>query len=96
MSHQHERAGEFGEAFLEHFQRRDVEVVGGLVEQQEIGGLEHEPGDVHAGALATREPRHRQRELIRPEEEALGPGGHVEWAALIDDAVGLGRQRAAQ
>ena len=91
-----ERAGELGEALLEHLERRDVEIVGGLVEQQQVGGLEHEAGEVHAGALAAREPRHRQRELLGPEEEALGPGGDVQRAPLVDDAVGLGRERAAQ
>ena len=36
---QHERAGEIGEAVFEHFEGGDVEIVGGLVEQQQVGGL---------------------------------------------------------
>src|SRR5207245_2312409 len=43
-----ERAIEFGEAVLEDLERRDVEVVGGLVEDEEIGGLAHQARDEDA------------------------------------------------
>ncbi len=34
--------GKLEQALLEHLERRDVEIVGRLVEHQEIGRLEHE------------------------------------------------------
>jgi hypothetical protein len=34
-----------------HLEGRDVEIVRGLVEEQEIGRLQHEAGDVHARPL---------------------------------------------
>ena len=87
---------ELGQAVLQHLERRDVEVVGGLVEDQQVGGLAHQPRDQDAGLLAAGEAADRQLELLGPEQEALGPRGHVDAAALVDDGVALGRQRAAQ
>ena len=97
VGHQHQGAGELGEAVLEHLQRGDVEIVGGLVEEQEVGRLEHEPGDECTRARSPPDSRETgSAELLGSEEEALGPGGHVERATLIEDAIGLGRQRAAE
>ena len=78
---QHERAGELGEALLEHLERRDVEVVGRLVEDQQVGRLAHQPGDEDAGLLAARQVADRHVELLGPEQEALGPGGDVDRTA---------------
>ena len=55
MRHQHQRAGKFGEAVFQHFERGDVEIVGRLVEQQQVGGLQHQARDQHARLLAARE-----------------------------------------
>ena len=37
-----ERAGVFEQRLFEDLERGDVEVVGGFVEQQQVGGLEHQ------------------------------------------------------
>ena len=53
MAHQHEGAGELEQGLLENIERRDVEVVGGLIEDEQVGRLEHHPGEDDPGALAS-------------------------------------------
>ena len=48
-------AGERDERVLEGAEGVDVEVVGGLVEQQQVGAAPQQPGEVHPVALAPRE-----------------------------------------
>ena len=91
-----QRAGKVEEILFEDFERGDVEVVGGLVEQQNVGGLEHEFGDENAGALAAGEVADGLVELFAGEEEAGGPTGYVDGAALVDDAVAFRGQGAAE
>ncbi len=55
MCDEDERAGKLEKVLFEDFKRGDVEVVGGLVEEEDVGGLEHELGDEDAGALAAGE-----------------------------------------
>jgi hypothetical protein len=45
VSDQDQGAGKFGQTFLEHVQGRNVQIVGGFVEQEDVGGLEHQPGN---------------------------------------------------
>ncbi len=91
---QDERARELEQALLEHLERRDVEVVGRLVEDQQVGGLEHQPREQDARLLAAREPADRRVELLGAEQEALRPRGDVDAAALEDHRVPVGRERA--
>jgi hypothetical protein len=91
-----ERAGVFEQALFEDLEGGDVEVVGGLVEQEDVGGFEHEFGDEDAGALAAAEPFDGLVELLAGEEEFGGVAGDVDDPALIDDGVGVGRERAAE
>src|SRR3954454_8413467 len=51
----HGAAGELEERVLERLQRLDVQVVGGLVEQQQVAALFEGEGEVQAVALTTRE-----------------------------------------
>ena len=70
MGDEDESARKFEERLLEDFERGDVEVVGGLVEDKDVGGLQHEAGDEDAGALAAAEPLDGLVELLAGEEEA--------------------------
>jgi len=88
-----EGARELEQALLEDLEGRDVEVVRRLVEEQQVGRLEHQPGEHRAGLLAAGEPAHRGLELLGAEEEALRPPGHVHAAPLEDDRVAVGSQR---
>ena len=96
VGHQHEPALELGERVLEHLERRDVQVVGGLVEDEQVGGLAHEARDQDARLLAAREPADRHLELLGPEQKALGPRGDVDGAALPGEGVALGGEGAAE
>ena len=86
---QHDRAGEVGEGLFENFQRRDVEVVGRFVEQQDVGFGEHEAGDEYAGLFSAGEFADGAVELLVGEEEAFGVGGDVDEFAVVEDGVGV-------
>lgn len=52
MAHQKERARVIHQQLLEQFQGLDIQVVGGFVEHQDIGGTGKEPGQQQTIALA--------------------------------------------
>src|SRR5437667_181150 len=62
VADQHQRAGEIRQTVLQHFQRRNVEVVGRLVEQQQVGRLEHQLRDADARLFAARQAAHENLE----------------------------------
>ncbi len=86
---QHQGAGEIGEAVFEDFEGGNVEVVGGLVEQQDVGGLQHEAGDQDARLLAAGEAGHGTVQLPGIEEKTLGPSGDVDGPVLEDDGIAV-------
>ena len=66
MADQDDRAGEAGDEFLQQVQRLHVEVVGRLVEHQQVGrprqhARQDQPRPLAAGKLA-----HRRARLLRP------------------------------
>ena len=73
MGHEDEGARELEQALLEHLEGRDVEVVRGLVEEQQVGGLEHQPGEHRARLLAAREPAHRRSRAARSGRGSASP-----------------------
>jgi len=85
----HHGAGEIEEAFLQHFQGGDIEIVGGLVEEKRVGLAQHEPGDKQPCLFAAGKAVHGQIELLGAQGEALGPGDHVDGLAPVDDAVAV-------
>ncbi len=93
---QDERALEFEQGFFEDLEGGNVEVVGGLVEQENVGGLKHEARDEDAGALASAEAADGLVELLGGEEKTVCPGGDVDDAILEDDGVGVRCEGAAQ
>ncbi len=50
----------------------DVEVVGGLVEQEDVAAREQNPGQLHAAALAARQHIQGQVETIGGQTETYG------------------------
>src|ERR1019366_2266534 len=95
MRHQNERTGEVDQAFFQNLQGRNVEVVGGFVEQENVGGLEHELRDQDAGAFASGKAAYGLAELLAGEEESRRPSGDVNYAIAIDDGIAVGCERAA-
>ncbi len=71
------------QVLLQPANRVDVEVVGGLVEQQHVGGAQQEAGEDHPHAPATGQLPHRTAGVLGPEAEAA------------EDAFGLGLQGVA-
>ena len=69
---QHDRRVEPGERLLEPFQGGDVEVVGGLVEQQHVGAGGQRPRQRRARQLAPGEGVQRALEVLVAEAEPVG------------------------
>ena len=96
MRDQHERAGKVDQVFFENFERRNVEVVGRLVEQQKVGRLKHELRDQDARAFASGKASNGLTELLAGEEESRRPSSDVNDAVAKDDGIAVGSKRAAQ
>ena len=77
MAHQHQGTGELRQAVLKHFQRRDIQIVGRLIEQQEVGRLKHQLGDANARLLTPGKVANRHIQMLWLEEELLCPGRDV-------------------
>ena len=93
---QHQRAAIFEQAFFEYLEGRNVEIVGGLIEQKHIGGLKHELRDQHARPFASGEAADGLIELLAGEQESCRPRRDVNHAVLIDHGIAVRSQRAAQ
>src|SRR5207302_8500401 len=96
MGHQYESAGKVSKAFFEYLQRPDVQIIGRLVQQQDVGGLEHEPGQKNARLLAAGQIADGQFQLLLAKEETPGPGCDVIRPAPIEHHLGIGRKSLTQ
>ncbi len=94
MRDQDERTAEFEQALFEDFQGGDVEVVGGLIQQKNVGRLQHELSNQHTGAFASGKPLDGLVELFAAKQEFGGPGCNVNDAILIDNRIPFGSERA--
>jgi hypothetical protein len=89
MGDQDQGPGEFLQAVLQDIERRDIQVVGWFVKQQNIGGLSHQAGDQDTGLLAAGELTDRGFQLIGAKEEFFGPGDHMQGSPLVDDGIAI-------
>src|SRR5260370_32087909 len=96
MRDQYERAGKMDQAFFQNFERQKVEVVRRLVEQENVGGLEHELRDQDAGLFASGKATDGLAELLACEQEPGRPSGYVNYAIPIHDGIAVRRERPAQ
>ena len=76
MRHDHHRCREVGDGPLEPLHGLEVEVVGGLVEQQHLWATGDGPGQGCAGEFAARQAGQRAVELIVRQAEAAGAALH--------------------
>ena len=96
MGHQHESAWKVSKAFFENLQRSDVQIVGRLIQQQHVGGLQHEPGEKNARLLTAGQIADGQFQLFLAKKEALRPGCDVIRPAAIEHHLGIWRQGLSQ
>jgi len=87
VRNQHQRAGEIFYAVFQYLEGLDVQVVGGLVQEQEVGRLEHQLRYEHAGLLAAGKPAHGEVQLLRAEQEAVRPFVHVDEISLVQNVL---------
>ena len=87
VAHHQQRAAVPHELLLQHLQGLDVQVVGGLVKDQQVGGLGQEPGQDDAVALAAGQGGHRTQGALGAEKETLEIAHHVARPAVDEDVV---------
>ena len=87
MRHDHGAARERQQRLLERAQRVDVEVVGGLVEQQQVAALAQKLGQMQTVALAPGELRDLLLLVRAPEVEAGDVGAAVYGAIAEADLI---------
>src|ERR1700683_449913 len=96
MRYQNERAAELQQAFLQNIERWDVEVVGGFIEQKDIGGLQHELSNQDSCTFAARKPAYRVIQLLAFKQKLCRPRSYLGHPVLIYNGIAFGRQSAAQ
>ena len=97
VRHEQHRALEAGQGVEQHVLGGEVQVVGGLVEHQEIGRIQHHPRDHEPRLLAAREGADLlvhvvARELERPSQAAQHADGFVREVLpqlLFDGQIGV-------
>ena len=72
---------------LEQFQRLDVEIVGRLVEHQDVGRPREEPGQQQPVALAARQRLDRRQRALAREQKIREVADDVPRLAVDDDRV---------
>ncbi len=96
MRDQHQGAGEVEQCFLKNLERGNVEVVGRLVEDEDVGGLEHQASDQDTRAFPATEPFDGLIELLAREEEPGRVACDMNNPILIHNRIGIGCESAAQ
>ena len=87
MADEEQRARIGGEHLLEEVEGLEVEVVGRLVEDEEVGRAGERAGEHQPSALAAGERLHRRPRLLGAEEEVLHVADDVARLAADDDRI---------
>ncbi len=85
MAHEQDGAGVDAEGVLEHVTARQVEVVGRLVEDQQVDRIAHRLGEGEPGPLATRQLTDLAFDGVAPEAERAEHGAVVAVLRLLAD-----------
>src|SRR5450756_569435 len=93
VRHEDDGAREVREAVLEDLKRREVEVVRGLVEDEQVRLLQHEPREEQPALLAAREATHLHVLLLLLEQEPVEVAPDVDERAAVIDVVPFGADR---
>jgi hypothetical protein len=76
-----------GQHLLQEIEGFEIEIVGGLVEDQEVRRLRQRAGEHQPAALAAGQRLHRRARLLGAEEEVLHVADDVAALAADDDRV---------
>ncbi len=87
MRDKHEGAGKLQKAFFQHVQSRNIQIIGRLIENEQVRRLEHQPGNQQPCLLSTGQPGYGQVQLFRTKEKSFCPGDQMNRPILIDDRV---------
>ena len=85
MRNENESAGKFQQALLENFQGRDVQIVRGFIQQQDVRGLQHQLSDQDASSLAAGQSSDGLVERIAGKQKTRRPGCNMDCAILVND-----------
>ncbi len=96
MRDQDQRSGVLGQGRLQQLQRLDIQVVGRLIEHQQIGRTRKQPGQQQTIALAPRQRAYRGLRALRRKQEVGEVAGHVLAHPGNLDPVGPGRDGLGQ
>ena len=87
MADQQDRAGVVAQRFLQQVERVGIEIVGRLVEHQQVRGQGERTGEREAAALAARQLADRRARLLGREQEVAHVADDVLRLAVDDDVV---------
>ena len=92
MADQDDGAGIVRDHLLQQIEGLEVEIVGGLVEHQQVRGLRQGAGQHQPVALAAGEHAHGRARLLGREQEVLHVADHVLGLAADGDACRRARR----
>ena len=93
VADQQQRALVFGQHVLQQVERVHVEVVGRLVQHDQVAGLGEQLGQHQARALAAGQQAHRHGRLPLVEQEVAQVADDVARPAVDDDGIAAGRRQ---
>src|SRR5690606_18066362 len=87
MRNKEERSGETGQHLFQRFARRDIEVIGRLVEHEEVRSLQEQESKRQAGTLAARKRSNRLEYIVVGKEKPAqkGAGGFLAHRLRIEN-----------
>ncbi len=96
MCYQYQGSTKFEKALFQYFERRNIEIVRGFIEEQDVGWLQHQFCKQNPRSFPAGEPAHRLVQLLIREQESRGPRRHVNRPVLIYNRVSVRGERTKQ
>ena len=87
VADEQQRAGELRQLRLEELERLEIQIVGGFVEHEHVGGPREQPREQQAVALAARQRLYRRTRPLRGKQEVGQVAVHVTGPSVDGDAA---------
>src|SRR5262249_40865839 len=91
-----ERSTKLLQTVFEYLKCWNVEIVSGLVQQQDVCRLQHQLSDQDTSPFTAGEPVDRSVEIFRGEKESGRARRDVNDPVLVHDGIAVGRQGSTQ